>query len=519
MRTEGLFFAIGTVVLLTLFGAAPDAHADEVATRVQYVATDGSDDNPGTLDRPWRTIQKAAETVEPGTTVDVRGGVYHESVTVRVSGEPGRVITFQSFPGETAIIDGSRLTPPDGSSALIDVRDRSHLVVKGFEIRDYSTATRGHTPIGIFIAGAGDDIRILDNKVHHIETNVGRNLSILPEWLRTWFWRGGADAHGIAVYGTRAPQGLTNIVIDGNEVSSLKLGSSEAVVVNGNVDGFRITHNVVHDNNNIGIDAIGFEGTSPDPTYDRARNGVIAGNTVYNIDSYRNPAYGRDRSAGCLYVDGGTRLTVEQNIAHDCNIGVELASEHAGRSTSEITLRNNVVYHNTSAGIAIGGYDRERGSTENCSIVNNTLYDNDYRKEGNGELLLQYDTRHNVIKNNIVHANDQGRLITNPFTENTGNLVDDNLYYASGDGVVSTWQWKDIEYTGFARYQAQTGNDLHGLFLDPRLADTGAFDLHLRSDSPAIDRGQQISGAGEKDIDGQPRRQGVTIDVGADEAR
>ena len=38
------------------------------------------------------------------------------------------------------------------------------------------------------------------------------------------------------------------------------LGASESVVVNGNVKGWRIAGNHIHDNNNIGIDAIGYEG-------------------------------------------------------------------------------------------------------------------------------------------------------------------------------------------------------------------------------------------------------------------
>ncbi len=361
-----------------------------------YVATNGSDANPGTLDRPWRTIQKAAASVGAGSTVYVRGGSYHERVAIHVSGAPGQPIVFQSYPGEQAIIDGTGLTPPAGWSALIDIRDKSHLVIQGFEICHYRTAQENHLPMGIFVTGAGDNIQILDNKIHHIETNfTGRD---------------GGDAHGVAVYGTRAPQALTGIVVDGNEVYALKLGSSESLVVNGNVDGFQITNNVVHDNNNIGIDAIGFEGKAPDPAYDQARHGLIARNTVYNIDSYGNPAYGTHRNADGIYVDGGTRLVVERNLTHDCNIGIELASEHAGHSTSFITLRNNFVYHNTNVGIAIGGYDTRRGSTEHCVIVNNTLFGNDYRQEGNGELLVQFDARHNVIKNNIFSANQPERV-------------------------------------------------------------------------------------------------------------
>jgi hypothetical protein len=49
--------------------------------------------------------------------------------------------------------------------------------------------------------------------------------------------------------------------------------------------------NIVHNNDNIGVDAIGFEGVGPAGS-DQAKYGVISGNTVYNISSYGNPAYG-----------------------------------------------------------------------------------------------------------------------------------------------------------------------------------------------------------------------------------
>ena len=35
---------------------------------------------------------------------------------------------------------------------------------------------------------------------------------------------------------------------------------------------------------------------------------------------------------------------------HDINIGIELASEHAGRATRNITARNNLVYDATAIG-------------------------------------------------------------------------------------------------------------------------------------------------------------------------
>ena len=125
--------------------------------------------------------------------------------------------------------------------------------------------------------GAGSHIELLKNNVHHIEQNFeGRDAP-----------GHGGNGFGIAVYGTDAKTPITDLIIDGNEVHHLKTGSSESLVVNGNVTNFRITHNVVHDNNNIGIDVIGFERTAPDPAVDQARDGVVSGNLVYNITSTR----------------------------------------------------------------------------------------------------------------------------------------------------------------------------------------------------------------------------------------
>src|SRR6476619_4878241 len=78
-----------------------------------YVATTGNDTNVGTLAAPWRTVQKAANTVAAGDTVLVRGGVYNERVTVNVSGTAAAgYVSFRSYPGETAVLDGTGVTVP-----------------------------------------------------------------------------------------------------------------------------------------------------------------------------------------------------------------------------------------------------------------------------------------------------------------------------------------------------------------------------------------------------------------------
>lgn len=488
--------------LLSLAAALPL----QVFAADYYVATNGSNTNPGTLQQPWRTIQKAANAATPGSTVYVRGGVYQERVTVNVSGSAAQgYITFRNYPSEQPVVDGSGLTVPALPNGLFLIAGRQYIAIQGFVLRNYKTATLTRVPAGIYVRGAAHHIRIRNNKIHHIEHNGTAAHDV--------------DAHGIAVYGDNAAAAVRDVLIQSNELYALKLGSSESLVVNGNVDGFQIIANKIHDNNNIGIDAIGFEGVSSDPATDQARNGLIAQNLVYNINSYGNPAYGTDRSADGIYVDGGRDIVIERNRVHHNNIGIELASEHQGKSTRNVTVRNNFVYLNDVTGIAMGGYDRLRGRTENCAIVNNTLLRNDRLQWGNGELLLQFDTRNNVIKNNIFQANAQNLLIANPFSENTGNVLDSNIYFtAAGNSATAQWQWKKVWYTGFNAYRAATGNDPLSFFTDPLLvSDVAPYDLHIQPASPAIDVGETLSAAGMLDIDRQARVQGLAIDIGADE--
>ncbi|MCP4717772.1 MAG: DUF5123 domain-containing protein [Deltaproteobacteria bacterium] len=505
---------IFSVKTVTTDGTASDGRtltatptAISPAGSLYYVATNGDDSNPGSLANPWLTIQKAADSVAAGSTVYVRGGVYSEQVTIGVSGsKEGGYITFQNYDGETPILDGTSLDVPETDSGLFLIKDRSYLIIQGFELRNYRSSTRDIVPIGINIRGAGSHIQIRDNRIHTIETNATVD-----------FERLGADAHGLAVYGTSASASLNNIVIDDNELYDLKLGQSEALVLNGNVETFTISNNTIRDVDNIGIDIIGFEETSPDTSTDQARNGIINDNTIYNVSSYGNPGYGNEYSAGGIYVDGGNGIMIERNTISSCDYGIEIASEHKNRSTSDITVRSNILFQNRISGIAMGGYDDQRGSTVNCTIVNNTLYHNDTLQDGSGEILLAYDNRNNTIKNNIFVANDQSLFISNEFTENSGNTFDHNLYFASAGENDSEWQWKSETCQGFQTYRQASGNDQNSLFLSPGLVNPDGYDFHLTPGSPAVDAGTALSSAGDYDIDGQSRIQGSAIDLGADE--
>ena len=172
-----------------------------------YVATNGSDANPGTQAHPWRTIQKAANSVPAGSTVDVRGGTYHERVVVRVSGAPGAWITFRNHAGEHVRIDGGGLGPFDGIAGLIAIDSRSYIAVRGLELAHFHDFADSFVPAGVFVTGTAHHIALRDLDVHDIQTKS-------------------ADAHGIAVYGTSGATPIHDVVIDGNAVHDNHLGSS-----------------------------------------------------------------------------------------------------------------------------------------------------------------------------------------------------------------------------------------------------------------------------------------------------
>lgn len=477
-----------------------------------YVATTGDDSNPGTEGAPWRTVQHAANTVRAGNTVYVRGGIYEELVSINASGDASNgFITFKSYPGETAVLDATTFTPT-GRTGVLTIQNKSYVRIEGFEIRNFRTSEHRLVPLGVNVIGSGSHIELLKNNVHHIENNFeGREAP----------GRGG-NAFGIAVYGTDVQMPISDLVIDRNEVHHLKTGSSESLVVNGNVSNFHITHNVVHDNNNIGIDVIGFERTAPDPTVDQARDGVVSGNLVYNITSRGNPAYRNDESSDGIYVDGGTRILIEQNVVHDVDFGIELASEHKDRATSYITARNNLIYHCHTAGISIGGYAFERGHTEHCTVVNNTLYNNDTSGTGSGEFQMQWNMADNLFANNIVYAGRRCLIAVNKSQvdqKQSSVAIDYNLYYCASGSKASTWRAGSEIAKGFHNHVQSTGNDRHSIFEDPHFVEKGA-DLHLRSDSPALAAGTTHGvPVGELDLDGSPRVQSGRIDLGCYERK
>ncbi len=476
-----------------LDAASPDTGLP--AERAIYVAPTGNDGNTGTLAQPVRTIAEGLRRAQPGETVRLRAGTYNELASFPRSGLPGQPITLAAMPGERAVLDGSGLGSGMGEPGLVMIVDRDHIVVRGLELTGLD-GSRVDFPSGIWVFGINRDIVIEDNLVHDIRA-----------------WNGGLDsgAHGIAVYGLE-PIPSEDIVIRGNEVRDLSLGWSEAVVINGNVRRFSVEDNLVHRVDNIAFDAIGFEeNVCPACDQDdviaddvnRARDGRFVGNVAHTMSTLTNPAYQGDRAAACFYVDGGADILIERNVAHDCDLGIELASEHYRKSTRRVIVRSNLIYDNWVTGIATGGYSSGNGfgggSAEDCLIVHNTIYDSARSGWADTGILLQNRNVRNLYANNIVVASAGTYTMSNVGALNSGNMFMGNLDFGG-----------DVE---------NINRGMGALRVDPQFVSVAARDFHLRATSPARNAGVVLppGQAGLLDMDGEPRFQGINLDIGADE--
>ncbi|MEN6334380.1 MAG: hypothetical protein ABFE01_08975, partial [Phycisphaerales bacterium] len=110
--------------------------------RDYYVAVDGSDVNPGTIDKPFATLEKTRDTIreskarvlgDGGLSVYLRQGKYFRTLPfvleTKDSGESGKPIVYRAYPGENVRLIGgvqiaaawfAPVAPPDAEFARLE---------------------------------------------------------------------------------------------------------------------------------------------------------------------------------------------------------------------------------------------------------------------------------------------------------------------------------------------------------------------------------------------------------------
>jgi hypothetical protein len=73
-----------------------------------YAAPGGSDNNPGTIVAPWKSVRFGVSRLRAGDTLYLRGGTYFESnIRISAMGTRDQPVVIRNYPGETPLIDGS----------------------------------------------------------------------------------------------------------------------------------------------------------------------------------------------------------------------------------------------------------------------------------------------------------------------------------------------------------------------------------------------------------------------------
>ena len=299
-----------------------------------FVATDGDDNNAGTLQAPFATLGKAGWRAAPGDTIYVRGGIYTQRHSITLNGTAEQPILIRPYADEKVIFDGSG-TPAD--TTLIYIGGQ-HAHFEGFEVRN---ATRS----GISTWG-GKHLTIANNVVHHT-------------------WRGGiwmghdvdGETRDIRLIGNTVYRTcLSNDPQIGNE------GWPAALVVY-RVTGAVIEGNTVYENHGEGIGV------------QESRDVLVRQNTVYDNFSvnlyFDNARYSR-AEANLVYTTGNTAFYRDGTRAAN---GIALANETGVSDPTALhgnTVVNNILVNN-HRGIYYGDY-LAGGGMHDTLIAHNTVY-------------------------------------------------------------------------------------------------------------------------------------------------
>jgi hypothetical protein len=118
---------------------------------VDQAAPGAADTNAGTEEKPFKTVQHAADLVKPGDLIFVMAGRYDERVRLKVGGTIGQTITLRAMPRRSVIVNGFDL-------------QASYIRVEGFEI----TADKPAVAVQL----AGSYCEVLDNYIHDMMVGV-----------------------------------------------------------------------------------------------------------------------------------------------------------------------------------------------------------------------------------------------------------------------------------------------------------------------------------------------------------
>lgn len=421
-----------------------------------YVSPSGNDKNDGkSIEKPFKTIQKAADESYAGDTVFIQEGVYEpgnrDLLLLRItnSGEEGFPIVFCAYPGHTPVLYGS--TSPR-LWKIIQI-DASYIELNGLEVK-----------------GRSQSLSLSDAEKYYEDAVAG---------TADWNTIGQYNTNGISIGGKDADATYPHHVVIRNCVVHDIPGGGIGSMLS---DYLTIENNTVY--NCSWYNMYACSGISVLHPYDYddydGYKIIISGNYCYNNKTLVKWFQSKDYS-------DGNGIIIDRNVANK-ESGFEQYT--SGRTL----ICNNVCFNNGGSGCH--AFDAHR-----VDIINNTAYHNGTEtryangsKTGWGNIFINYCSDAHIY-NNIMYARDGGQC-NQGSNKSTKYEYRNNLYW---NGSIAERGSEEI------KKDPQFVN----LSTDPTIAD-----FHLKSMSPAIGTGADNDMGLPVDFDGVSRPRG-RVDIGA----
>lgn len=343
-------FAVTILLFSMVFGVLV---LEVSAGSTYYVSTAGNDNNPGSSALPWRTIQKACNTVSPGDTVIVRSGTYSVSQnTLSRSGSSSSWITLKS-----EIKHGAKVIAGADYNDGFEITG-SYITIDGFDISTASTG-KGH---GIEVLN-GHHIKIINNSIHDcggsgIQTNGGDYFTIEGNTVRNNAYNNPYQCSGISIYEPVAFDSNSgwHIILRGNMsyANENKVGRpSDGQLTDGNgiiIDDFK------HSQNAPNINYIYDTLVENNLCFDNGGRGLYVMSANSKVVFRNNTSYKNSRILGVgelVVHDSAGDIQFINNIAWALSNRNAIADDGAWGNNSNITWKNNLTFNGTPGSSSI----------------------------------------------------------------------------------------------------------------------------------------------------------------------
>jgi parallel beta helix pectate lyase-like protein/uncharacterized protein DUF1565 len=236
-----------------------------------YVATTGSDSNPGTEFAPWRTVQKALNTLQPGQRALVRAGTYTQDLVFSRAGTATAPITVASYPGERPVLHAAATS---GDTFPIRITG-SYFRLQGFVLEN----AKGISSTNVYFDVGADHIELSRNEIRFSQDQGAfaeastSDLQILGNFIHDnglGHVSGQHQSHGLYIEGA-------NHLIANNMISDHPYGFGIQIYPSNT--GTIVVGNTVVESGFSGIVLGGSDGVSNV----RVRNNIFAFNQQYGV--------------------------------------------------------------------------------------------------------------------------------------------------------------------------------------------------------------------------------------------